>query len=400
MNASVTSGHRKTVNLLIAAVIVAIFSAAPSVALGSGASPSQSVPLDSSSICPTGSAESAAKLAPVPLQANNAPLQANNAPLQASNAPLQASSTSASTESPTASPAPTATPAPTDKLAPTAKPAPIAKPRSTARPTPRPAPASTPQPAGSPSPTPLPTPDAIEAQSAAPSPAENPQPVAADSPAPLPTEAPPQPVADGALPSCKGVYEDLMTPRASYDDWAVTLLDTIYMVPSSYYPPDLVSTGLRGGGSVRSFVQPDLTLMAAAAAAAGAPLQVQSAFRSYATQGSTFNYWVSVAGRAAALLASARPGHSEHQLGTAIDFTSLSGTAPWNYADWATTKAGAWMLNNAWQYGFIQSYPKGKSPSVTCYQYEPWHYRYVGRAEAAAIHASGLTTRQYLWPLQ
>ena len=387
MNASVTSGHRRTVSLLIAAVIVAIFSAAPSVALGSGAGPSQSVSLDSNSICPTGSPESAAKLAPVPLQASSTTASTGSATV---------STASAATPAPTASPAPTATLAPTATPAPVAKPASIAKPR----PTPRPAPASTPQPAGSPSPTPLPTPDPIEAQSATPSPTEKPQPAAVDSAAPLPTEAPPRPVAGGALPSCKGVYLDLLTTRVSYDDWTVTLLDTIYKVPSSYYPPDLVSTGLRGGGSVRSFVKADLTLMAHAAAAAGAPLQVQSAFRSYATQGSTFNYWVSVSGRAAALLASARPGHSEHQLGTAIDFTSLSGTAPWNYADWATTKAGSWMLNNSWQYGFIQSYPKGKSPSVTCYQYESWHYRYVGRAEAAAIHASGLTTRQYLWPLQ
>jgi hypothetical protein len=46
------------------------------------------------------------------------------------------------------------------------------------------------------------------------------------------------------------------------------------------------------------------------------------------------------------------------------------------------------------------SYPKGKSPSVTCYGYEPWHYRYVGRAEAADIEASGLTTREWLWQRQ
>ena len=56
------------------------------------------------------------------------------------------------------------------------------------------------------------------------------------------------------------------------------------------------------------------------------------------------------------------------------------------------------MKANAWKYGWVMSYPKGKT-SVTCYQYEPWHYRYVGRAEAKAIHDSGLTTRQYLWKL-
>jgi D-alanyl-D-alanine carboxypeptidase len=46
------------------------------------------------------------------------------------------------------------------------------------------------------------------------------------------------------------------------------------------------------------------------------------------------------------------------------------------------------------------SYPKGKSPSKTCYKYEPWHFRYVGKDAAAAIHSSGLTLREYLWQLQ
>jgi len=202
------------------------------------------------------------------------------------------------------------------------------------------------------------------------------------------------------LPACNGVYKDVLTPDRAYSDWSRTLVDTIYMVPSSYYPPDLVSTGVAGGGLVRSLVKSDLLTMANAAASAGAPVQIQSAFRSYATQVATFNYWVRVSGRKAALLSSARPGHSEHQLGTAIDFTSRYGAAPWNYSDWATTKAGAWMKANAYKYGFVNSYPKGLSPSVTCYIYEPWHYRYVGRTEALAIHNSRLTPRQYFWKLQ
>ena len=136
--------------------------------------------------------------------------------------------------------------------------------------------------------------------------------------------------------------------------------------------------------------------MAAAARRAGARFVVQSAFRSYATQKATFDYWVRVHGRAVALQESARAGHSEHQLGTAVDFRSYGGSAPWNYTDWATTKAGAWLKGNAWKYGFVMSYPKGKT-TVTCYTYEPWHYRYVGRTRAATIRASGLTLREFLW---
>jgi D-alanyl-D-alanine carboxypeptidase len=180
------------------------------------------------------------------------------------------------------------------------------------------------------------------------------------------------------------------------------LVDTTYELPKTYYPPDLVSTSTAGlnSGSVRSIIIPELKDMATAAKEAGNPLAVQSAFRSYATQVSTFNYWVSASGYQAALLASARPGHSEHQLGTAIDFRGVNDSAPWNYSDWGRTKTGAWMAANAWKYGFIMSYPAGRSPSKTCYEYEPWHFRYVGREEAAAIHSLGLSTREWLWQQQ
>jgi D-alanyl-D-alanine carboxypeptidase len=196
-------------------------------------------------------------------------------------------------------------------------------------------------------------------------------------------------------PTCS--YQDLPALNPTYDNWQLLSVDTIYMLPKDYAPPDLVSTGLAGGGQVRSLVKADLSAMAAAAATTGAPLAVASAYRSYTTQISTFAYWVNLSGEKAALLSSARPGHSEHQLGTALDFTSANGSAPWDYADWATTAAGKWMAAHAWEYGFINSYPRVGSPSLTCYQYEPWHYRYFGRTQAALIHTSGLTSRQWLW---
>ena len=198
-------------------------------------------------------------------------------------------------------------------------------------------------------------------------------------------------------PACS--YQDLATSRTSYDQWATTLLDTIYGVSSSYAPGDRISTadaGLNGGYTIRAHVRADLAAMAAAARAAGAPLQVTSAYRSYEAQIATFQRWVEIGGYEKALRTSARPGHSEHQLGTTLDFTSLGGAAPWQYADWATTAAGAWMADNAWRYGFVMSYPRGAFDSV-CYDYEPWHYRYVGRDLATAVHRSGLTLREAIW---
>jgi D-alanyl-D-alanine carboxypeptidase len=67
--------------------------------------------------------------------------------------------------------------------------------------------------------------------------------------------------------------------------------------------------------------------------------------------------------------------------------------------DWGKSKAGKWLKANAWKYGFVMSYPKGKT-AVTCYTYEPWHYRYVGRPLAKDVRDSTLTLREFLWQRQ
>ncbi len=199
------------------------------------------------------------------------------------------------------------------------------------------------------------------------------------------------------LPAC--AYEDVLTRFTDYADWHRTLVDTILMVPSGYAPGDLVdsgSAGLNGGYALRAHVAEDLRALAAAARSAGRPIQLVSAYRSYSTQQATFNHWVAVGGYEHALRTSARPGHSEHQLGTTFDFTSQGGRPPWEYADWAATPAGGWMAANAWRYGFVMSYPRNSFNRV-CYDYEPWHYRYVGRGAAAQVRDSGLTLREWLW---
>ncbi len=200
------------------------------------------------------------------------------------------------------------------------------------------------------------------------------------------------------LPACS--YKDVHTRYDAYSDWRKTLLDTIERVGRHYVPPHLVSTSdahIAGGGKVRAVMIDDLRAMAAAARSAGKGIAVRSAYRSYAEQKAVFASWVARDGYQKALLSSARPGHSEHQLGLAVDFRSASSTAaPWDYPDWAATPPGAWMKKHAWQYGFIMSYPKGKT-KVSCYMYEPWHYRYIGRTEAAAVHDGGMVLRRYLW---
>ena len=198
-------------------------------------------------------------------------------------------------------------------------------------------------------------------------------------------------------PACD--YVDIPAARTDEGEWATAVLDTVFQLPSSYRPDDLVSTseaGLNGGHLVRRIAVPDLAAMTEAAAADGIRLAVLSSFRSYSSQIATFDSWVRLVGYAEALLTSARPGHSEHQLGTTIDFRSVDGPSPFGVEDWITTQAGAWMAANAWKYGWIMSYPKG-TQAASCYSYEPWHYRYFGRETARAIHESGLTEREWLW---
>lgn len=199
------------------------------------------------------------------------------------------------------------------------------------------------------------------------------------------------------LPTCD--YIDLPAARTGYGQWGTTVLDTVFRLPSGYAPGDLVDTsqaGLNGSYFVRGVALQDLSAMVSAARAGGANLAVQSAYRSYRGQVLTFDGWVSQVGYAEALQTSARPGHSEHQLGTAIDFKTAGGASPWQYADWATTTEGAWMAANAWEFGWAMSYPRGAS-AVSCYRYEPWHYRYLGRTATAALHDAGITPREWLW---
>jgi D-alanyl-D-alanine carboxypeptidase len=133
----------------------------------------------------------------------------------------------------------------------------------------------------------------------------------------------------------------------------------------------------------------------------GVHLVPVSAFRDYKTQENVFNYHVQTLGLQEAERQSAKPGHSEHQLGTTVDVTSdiamhralVNRTSP--LVEFIGTLEAKWLEENAWKYGFIVSYPYGKE-SITGYMYEPWHIRYVTREVAARVAQSGITLGEYL----
>ncbi|HEX9890442.1 MAG TPA: M15 family metallopeptidase, partial [Actinomycetota bacterium] len=152
------------------------------------------------------------------------------------------------------------------------------------------------------------------------------------------------------LPACR--YSRERTALTSYQDWQRTLLDTTYRLPRSYEPPDLVPITRAGVGTrdmrIRAFVVPDLQALVEAAGAAGSPVDVTWGYRSFRTQTWVFEYWTEQKGEAA-LRTAARPGHSEHQLGTSLDFKSEGAL---NVDEtWKDDPAGRWMREHAWEYG-------------------------------------------------
>jgi zinc D-Ala-D-Ala carboxypeptidase len=194
-------------------------------------------------------------------------------------------------------------------------------------------------------------------------------------------------------------YTREIKPVTRSGDDLLVLVNKEYQLPQSYVPSDLVlasNSGLRLGGGyyLRNIVIPDLTNLVNAAKAASIDLSIVSGYRSYNTQAATYNHWVSVNGIDGADKISARAGHSQHQLGTAIDFSS-SQVADGLGGSFSTTKASAWLAENAWQYGFVISYPSGYE-STTGYSYESWHYRYIGVANAQEMHNSGMILEIYL----
>jgi D-alanyl-D-alanine carboxypeptidase len=169
---------------------------------------------------------------------------------------------------------------------------------------------------------------------------------------------------------------------------------------ADWRPSDLVSIASSGmipgrtGQARLATERASEELTAAAKREAGLTLGIRSAFRSFETQCFTFNYMVETLGYDHASQYSARPGRSEHQLGTAVDVTAAS--VGWELTqDLATKKEGVWLASNAHRFGFALSYPEGYE-RLTGYGYEPWHFRYIGREAASEMAASGLTMIEYL----
>ena len=172
------------------------------------------------------------------------------------------------------------------------------------------------------------------------------------------------------------------------------------LTPTDFIPGDLVEVPVPFANQPflrREAADATVAMFAAFQAQTGLQMQAQSAYRSYQTQVSVYAGWVASKGQAGADLTSARPGYSEHQTGLAIDVSALPAACTLQRC-FADTPQGQWLAANAVDYGFILRYPDGGTP-VTGYEFEPWHYRYVGPDLAKAYRASGATTLEQYFGL-
>ena len=165
-------------------------------------------------------------------------------------------------------------------------------------------------------------------------------------------------------------------PLLSAPWYQLVLVDRQHQLPSDYAPNDLFDLRREGFDTsrphekMRRVILNDLRAMNRAARRDRVRLLFSSCYRSWIYQRDLFQHYVNQDGLAVAEQYSARPGQSQHQLGTAADFGSIT-------PEFADTREGRWMVAHAEDFGFSLSYPKGEE-RVTGYVWEPWHYRYIG----------------------
>ena len=200
--------------------------------------------------------------------------------------------------------------------------------------------------------------------------------------------------------SSPSFYQNILT--VSNPDSILVLVNKNYALHSDYEPNDLVLPNVLALDHKQNqniYLRKEAAihleeLFEAAQNEAGITLLARSGYRSYETQLSLYDRYVSQNGKEAADTFSARAGHSEHQTGLAIDVTadSVNGQL---VTDFGITDEGIWLKENAHRFGYIIRYLEEREYE-TGYQYEPWHIRYVGTEAAIEIYENDWILEQYL----
>ena len=214
-------------------------------------------------------------------------------------------------------------------------------------------------------------------------------------PEPTPTPDPkPNPVSDTTIYT-EGEQTDGV--------WNLILVNPWNPMPDNFTVELQPLSGTKG---IDKRCYPQLQKMMDDCRAAGYSPYICSSYRTQAMQQETFDRQIGICkdqgyddeeARKLAAREVAVPGTSEHQLGLAVDIVDKSYQILDKKQD--ETAEQKWLMEHCWEYGFILRYPTDKS-ELTGIGYEPWHYRYVGKTAAAAMHETGLCLEEYLQQLE
>ena len=220
---------------------------------------------------------------------------------------------------------------------------------------------------------------------------------------PLPTVTPVTAAPEPAAPSPAGFDRSANSIDDPLSPWVI--VDKLRPVRdgADYSPPDLVDLPADmpnpNGYQLRDAAATALEdMFHAAKNEIGVQLVAQSGYRSYSVQVKAYDYYVNSLGVAGADLTSARPGYSEHQTGFAMDILDTVSGCSTDGRCFAGTAAYAWLQANAYRFGYVLRYPDGGTP-VTGYEFEPWHWRWVGVPLATELHTDGIPTLEEFFGL-
>lgn len=188
----------------------------------------------------------------------------------------------------------------------------------------------------------------------------------------------------------KKPYKDAKETTYLYKNYI--LLNKYNLVSKTYKPKNLVQVNTEYAKEnllLTEETKNQFILMAEAAKKENLTLYAVSGYRDYDYQKNLYDKYYSI-DKEKANEYSSKPGHSEHHTGLAIDISNKTTS----YEEFDKTEEFKWMQENAHKYGFILRYPKDKT-NETLYQYEPWHYRYVGIKISTYIKKHNISFEEY-----
>ncbi|QRO86646.1 M15 family metallopeptidase [Kytococcus sedentarius] len=217
-----------------------------------------------------------------------------------------------------------------------------------------------------------------------------------DAPAPQPSQdaAPnPRPGEGGARFQGPYLHPESITPRPVTEVGPHTIVNRANALPEGWEPEELVVVegAAKQGAEMRLVPEASRAWdeLRAAAAADGIDLRLNAAYRSFAEQERTWEYFKEQDPDHLMVYVAA-PGRSEHQMGLAIDIADMP-TYPQPVTD---NERGQWLVEHAAEHGWVLRYPQGRQ-AETGYRYEAWHWRWVGKDLAQHLAANDLTMEQW-----